>query len=74
MHVLVYLLEAALFVELSSYGVVLEYIELYDVVKAPGVVHQLTPESPAMILRVEENPPHSFPIKAMKPTTHPSCS
>ncbi len=58
MHVLVYLLEAVFLVEFSSYGVVLEHIELDDAVKTPGVVHQRTPESPAMILRVDENPPH----------------
>lgn len=47
---LVYLVEAALFIEFPSHLVVLEHIQLEKISKAPGVVHQRPPDPPATVI------------------------
>ena len=56
-YMLVYLVEAALFIEISSHLVVLEHNKLKEISNTPCVVHQRTPDSPAMVLRFDKKHP-----------------
>ena len=70
MYMLVYLVEAALFIEISSHLVVLEHIKLKEISNAPCVVHQRTPDSPAMVIGVDENRPDFIPNQRNKTGHH----
>ena len=66
MHMLADLSEAALFIEISSHLVVLEYIQLKKISLASRVVHQRPPDSPAMVIRIDENRPDFIPDQRNK--------
>ena len=68
---LAYLVEAVLFIELSSHVVVLKHIKLEVISNTPCMVHQCTPDSLAMVIRVNEEPPDFVPDQRNK-TDHSS--
>ncbi len=66
MYMLVYLVEAALFIEIPSHLVVPEHSKFKEISNAPGVVHQRTPDSRAMVIRVDEKRPDFIPDQRNK--------
>ena len=65
-YLLAYSTESVLFIESSSQLVVLEHEELEDIANALCVVHQRPPDSPAMVISVDEEPPDFIPYQRNK--------
>ncbi len=66
MYMLVYLVEAALFIEIPSHLVVPEHSKFKEISNAPGVVHQRTPDSRVTVIRVDEKRPDFIPDQRNK--------